>query len=182
MYTLSTPPPCVEDHNWPEDSYQHQEKAPSADIRRCYHLAKNLISTLKQDYAKNRAIRRRVRYYLHSAHRPVVFAKSDVCTTVAAPAVNVESRFRQLATEWKNETGNVSSLTALIAHPKYREIVKLDWEVVPFLLRDLQDNHGFWFPALREITNITPFDPSDEGNSKRMTKAWIQWGKKKRFI
>lgn len=94
----------------------------------------------------------------------------------------VENRFRRLAEEWSASVGNVSSLTAMAKHPKYREIIDLGWDVVPFLLQDLQQNHRFWFPALTEITTIQPYDPRDAGNSKRMIDAWIKWGKRKQLI
>jgi hypothetical protein len=94
----------------------------------------------------------------------------------------VAERFHQLAAEWSREVQNVSSLTAMAEHPKYRQIVDLQWDVVPFLLTDLQRNKRFWLPALHEITGIQPFDPSDAGNSKRMMSAWIKWGKNKRYI
>ena len=91
-------------------------------------------------------------------------------------------RFHRLADEWYRQVGNVSSLTAMTKHPKYREIVNLGWDAVPFMLDDLRRNHGVWFSALEEITKIRPFDPSDAGNSKRMIEAWVQWGKRKKLI
>jgi len=94
----------------------------------------------------------------------------------------IEHRFHQLADEWSSEVMNVSSLTALTTHRNYQEIIKLGWNVVPYLLMDLQKSNTFWFPALSEITKVQPFDARDAGNSKRMAKAWIEWGKKKRII
>jgi len=94
----------------------------------------------------------------------------------------VENRFHRLAEEWSASVGNVSSLTAMAEHPKYREIIDLGWDVVLHLLHDLQQNHRFWFPALTEITTIQPYDPRDAGNSKRMIDAWIKWGKRKQLI
>lgn len=92
---------------------------------------------------------------------------------------DVEACFRKLADEWSRDVGNVSSIAALTSHPKYKEIIDLGWDVVPYLLSDLQQNKRFWFPALHEITKIRPFDPSDAGNSRRMTEAWVKWGQKR---
>lgn len=50
------------------------------------------------------------------------------------------------------------------------------------MLKDLQENRGFWFTALYEITGIRPFDPRDAGNSKKMIEAWVKWGKLKKYI
>lgn len=94
----------------------------------------------------------------------------------------VQRRFNDLAARWQAETRHISSLADLASHPSYQEIVKLGWDVVPVLLSDLQRNKRFWFPALYQITNVRPFDPSDAGNGKRMTDAWITWGKRKGLI
>jgi hypothetical protein len=91
-------------------------------------------------------------------------------------------RFHRLASEWLNETRHVSSLTIMAGHPKYREIVGMGMNVVPFLIVDLERNRRFWLPALREITGIRPYDSSDEGNPKRMMRSWIQWGRNKNYI
>jgi hypothetical protein len=102
--------------------------------------------------------------------------------SVVVPEVPVGQRFRELADKWSEETGHVSSINDRISNPEYREIVKLGWEVVPNLLADLERTHRFWFPALTEITGLRPFDQSDAGNLRRMTEAWIRWGKKKGLI
>lgn len=94
----------------------------------------------------------------------------------------VDECFRRLANEWEQEIQNVSSVLVLTSHPNYREIVRLGWRVVPYLLRDLQTNRRFWFPALHEITGISPFDRSDAGDSERMLEAWVKWGKRKKLI
>jgi hypothetical protein len=94
----------------------------------------------------------------------------------------IEAKFNRLAIEWSDAIANVSSVSAMISHRKYREIVDLRWDALPFMLLDLQSSHRFWFPALAEITGIRPYDRRDAGNVKRMTDAWIAWGKKKKLI
>jgi hypothetical protein len=110
------------------------------------------------------------------------FLQSEVAVEESEPAKTetqetTPERFHRLADEWSREVSNVSSLTAMTSHPKYRQIVDMGWEVVPLLLADLEQNRRFWLPALREITGIQPFDPRDAGNSKRMTESWIKWGR-----
>lgn len=98
------------------------------------------------------------------------------------PAESVEVRFYRLAAEWSHSTAHVSSTTAMTAHPVYQQIISLGWEVVPTMLADLRDNRRFWFPALAAITGVRPFDRRDAGNGRRMTEAWLAWGKKKGLI
>ena len=95
---------------------------------------------------------------------------------------SIELRFRKLASKWTTQTAHVSSVEDLVSHPNYQEIIKLGWEVVPFLLTDLTQGQGFWFPALAAITSIRPFDPGDAGNGRRMAAAWIAWGKRKGLL
>ena len=94
----------------------------------------------------------------------------------------IADQFYRLADEWEQETSSVSSVQAITSHPNYRKIVDLQWDVIPFLLRDLQKNKRFWFPALYEITGIRPFDRGDAGDSERMLEAWVKWGQKRKFI
>jgi hypothetical protein len=95
-----------------------------------------------------------------------------------APA-ELSDRFYRLADDWSVETGHVSSTKDLTSNSSYQEIIRLGWDVVLLLLKDLQENQRFWFPALYAITGVRPFDPSDAGNSKRMVQAWIKWGNMK---
>ncbi len=118
-------------------------------------------------------------------HMPIQDAR--VCSVLEmeqpeASEQTIAERFRQQAAQWKRETGHISSVRDLVAHPAYQRIIQLGWDVVPCLLTDLAQNHGFWLPALAEITGIRPFDPSDAGNNRRMREAWLQWGKRKGMI
>jgi hypothetical protein len=110
------------------------------------------------------------------------YPESEDTVCIAELEPTIEEQFHRLANEWSQEMSTVSSVTALVSHPKYQEIIRLGWKVVPFLLVDLKTNGDFWFPALAEITGIRPFDRRDAGKSKRMTEAWIAWGKRKGII
>ena len=53
---------------------------------------------------------------------------------------STEARFRRLATTWKNAVAFLSSSRQRESHPAYVEIIGLGSAVVPFLLRDLEEN------------------------------------------
>lgn len=91
----------------------------------------------------------------------------------------VSARFQRLANQWSENTMHVSSASDLINDRHYQEIIDLGWDVVPYLLIDLQQNKRFWFPALAAITGVRPFDPSDTNSPRRMAEAWVRWGKLK---
>jgi hypothetical protein len=111
---------------------------------------------------------------------PVNVPRGDVKPPVAVGPLTegVEQRFRRLAAEWEDATEYISSTTEIINHPAYREIVGLGSEVVPLLLRDMEDHHTHWFWALREITGADPpLADSPGGNIPRMVQAWLNWAK-----
>ena len=78
-------------------------------------------------------------------------------------AESVEQKFQRLAAVWRAETGHLSSLTKMVSHPAYQEIIALGPEVVPSLLRDLEREPDHWFAALRAITGAQPVPPEDRG-------------------
>jgi hypothetical protein len=91
------------------------------------------------------------------------------------PPETIEERFRRLAAAWHKAVAYHSSATVRANHPAYREIISLGREVVPLLLRDLEDNHTHWFAALREITGADPIPKSAAGNISKMVEAWLAW-------
>ena len=102
---------------------------------------------------------------------------TPVKSTPDTPAETVEERFRRLAASWHRDTDCLSSMEAAASHPAYQEIIGLGAEVVPFLLRDLAENHTHWFTALETITGAQPISVADAGNVPRMAEAWLRWAK-----
>ena len=97
------------------------------------------------------------------------------------PAETLEQRFRRLASAWQEAVAYQSSTTVRNNHPAYREIIGLGLEVVPLLLRDLEDNQTHWFAALREITGANPIPESAAGNIPKMAEAWLRWAKDQNY-
>lgn len=180
--------PVLEQPETSSESGDWYEKSDS--VRQRPHYKCDFRATIaKKGYtffssANRRAARPRVRSWrLEKKHGyPQMLSRLLNEIVPREVAVPVEERFHQLADEWSREVRTISSVKDLTSHPDYQKIIALGWDVVPFLLTDLTQKHRFWFPALSAITGIRPFDPSEAGNSKRMTEAWIAWGKRKKLI
>jgi hypothetical protein len=92
-------------------------------------------------------------------------------------AKTLEERFRRLEAEWMAEVGHLSSYTAVVNHPAFREIVALGEAVVPLMLRDLEERPKLWVWALPEITGADPVATGDAGKIAKMSAAWVRWGR-----
>jgi hypothetical protein len=88
-----------------------------------------------------------------------------------------EDEFLRLSAQWHKDTDHLSSTSKSNAHPAYLEIIALGQGVVPFLLRDLENNRAHWFKALEEITGAHPLSPSIAGQIPKMAQAWLSWAK-----
>jgi hypothetical protein len=89
----------------------------------------------------------------------------------------LEQKFRRLVKQWREETLFISSSTEKMMHPSYQRIIGMGPAAVPLVLQEMQERGGHWFWALRAITEEDPVNPQDVGHVKRMTEAWLQWGK-----
>lgn len=101
---------------------------------------------------------------------------------IPAAVLSSKARFHKLADEWSEKTMHISSVSDLINDTRYQQIIDLGWDALPYMLEDLQKKKRFWFPALAAITGVRPFDPGDLSNPRRMTEAWVKWGRRKGLI
>jgi len=97
----------------------------------------------------------------------------------AVPIETVEERLRRLEAQWKADTQFLSDAGKITNHPAFRGIIDLGEEVVPLLLRDLQAQPSLWVWALQDITTENPVPACDSGNIRKMTEAWLRWGREK---
>ncbi|MCA1716885.1 MAG: hypothetical protein LC781_08565 [Actinobacteria bacterium] len=93
-----------------------------------------------------------------------------------------EQEFHELVDEWRAGTRLTSSLTDVVLHPAYQTIIGLGPGAVPLILRELQDRPAPWFWALSYITRADPVKPEDAGRLKKMTEAWLEWGRQRDLI
>ncbi len=94
----------------------------------------------------------------------------------------IEQQFNELANKWREETGLFSTSFHKI-NDSYLEVISLGKEVVPFLLRDLQNIGGAnWHTALKIITKENPISEQDLNSTKKIKEGWTAWGRKNNLI
>lgn len=107
---------------------------------------------------------------------------TPVAQSSAAPASEpLEERFQRLRQTWLREAGILSSMSAAAEHPAYQEIIRMGREVVPLLLRDMEENDTHWFIALEKITGAKPYFPGTAGKIPKLVEAWLAWAKDNRY-
>lgn len=87
----------------------------------------------------------------------------------------IEHEFRRLEAIWNAETGYSSSDDEIVAHPAFQAIIRMGWDVVPFMLQDLKQGPSLWVWALPAITGANPVNAADRGNIEKMSEAWLHW-------
>jgi hypothetical protein len=95
---------------------------------------------------------------------------------------SLETRFRELAEQWRRETGMYSAISKKVQHPAYRSIIDLGEEALPLILRELRDRPGHWFTALRALTKESPVPVGERADPKRARAAWLKWGQEQGLI
>jgi len=91
----------------------------------------------------------------------------------------IEQRLRRLEEQWKADTEFLSDAGKIVSHPAFRAIIALGRQAVPIMLRDLETQPSLWVWALPEIVGESPVSPGEGGNIRKMTEAWLKWGREK---
>jgi hypothetical protein len=114
-------------------------------------------------------------------------ATAPVQKPLVPPIEDLEQRFRRLDAQWKADTLVLSDPGKIMGHPAMRAIVAIGEEIVPLILRDLQDNPSLLVWALPEITGENLAPPRTEGgflkwNVDTQIEAWLRWGREKGLV
>jgi len=88
-----------------------------------------------------------------------------------------EQKFYRLLDAWRRDTEHISSVSAMILHPAYQQIIGMGTQVVPLLLKELQERPDYLFWALEAVTGVNPVVNFQLGNFDEMTKEWLHWGR-----
>ena len=105
------------------------------------------------------------------------------------PMESVEQQFRRLEAEWHRDTAVLSNPAKIMGHPAMRAIIGMGEQVIPFILRELQEptKQSLIMWALPEITGENLVPPRREGgfvkwNVSAQVDAWLQWGRAKGLV
>ena len=91
-----------------------------------------------------------------------------------------EAEFGQFAEQWRRDTFFHSSLSKKFTHPAYVTIMAGGKSVLPFILKDLENNPDHWFYALRYI--VRKDVASGAANFDDARAAWLDWGRTNNYI
>lgn len=177
MGGLATTWPCGDQRRLRRD-WSHSESAEPKKAQYAPRTRQRIYS----DKILRRAIDRQRKELLSAIARRLT-KEEQTATVVSVEQETVPQTFRRLAARWRAETAHVSSVPDIIMHPSYQEIMRLPKnEVVPLILRELRDNGGFWYPALYALTDKNPVRAQDVGNVRKMTDAWLEWGRSEEWL
>ena len=98
------------------------------------------------------------------------------CSTL--PERRMEDQFAEFVAEWQRGTGGLSSPRAIAGHPAYQQIIEMGAPAIPMILQELQENGGWWYPALRILTGENPVPEEAKGQPPLNRDAWLEWGRK----
>ena len=107
------------------------------------------------------------------------------CGTLDSPVIDegrAKERFSELVAEWRRRTGGLSSPKAIVTHPAYQQIIQMGERALPMIFRELQENGGWWYPALRTLTGENPVRKEAKGRPPLNKEAWLEWGQRNGFL
>lgn len=110
------------------------------------------------------------------------------CLSVQAAESILCKHFNVLSRNWREHCLRVSTSSdyhAYLDDPSYKELVKLGWSVVPFIMAAYEkqtssksdDDPCFWNFLLQDITGIKRVESSF--NTETEQRFWLQWWKKR---
>lgn len=87
----------------------------------------------------------------------------------------LEHKFNKYKTDWIKQTCYHSNPEIVYNNENYKNIISLGNKVIPFLIKDLNENNGDWIFALSSILGVDPVKDSSKGNWINMKKDWLKY-------
>lgn len=109
-----------------------------------------------------------------------VYLRQSAASQFLYESQELEQLFRQLVEEWDMETQFLSDLKEVVLHSAYQRIIGLGTQVIPLILREMQQRPSEWFWALRAISRENPAESCC--GVQQITAAWLKWGEQKGYI
>jgi len=97
-----------------------------------------------------------------------------------APTPELERAFSTLVEAWRKETLGLSRIDKKVMHPAYQKVIGMGPQVIPLILRELQDRPTYWFEALRSISHEDPAQSSQSFDEAK--DAWLSWGQAHQYM
>jgi hypothetical protein len=94
--------------------------------------------------------------------------------------VSLEAEFKELASQWYDDTRNISSAEQIVLHPAYQKIIGMGKDALPFVFRELKKTRGHWIWALAMILREDKAKPGMK--FREAVDAWLAWGERNGYI
>lgn len=143
-------------------------------------------------------VRRPARYYMRAltgSHVSVLlrgdqtnsisFALNIVPSSGTAPFTREDyerDRFRRIMSRWRDETSDLSQVSRIVANRNYLTLASFGKRALPWILADLRDNGGYWFPILEVLTGEQPETAAERATRGGMRQAWLRWGRSEGYL
>jgi hypothetical protein len=117
--------------------------------------------------------------YLEVGARDISFNKQR---DIYVSEESLELKFKSFSKRWREEIGGESSLSRITGNVNYLKVINLGKEVIPLILKELQEEPAPWFVALRVLTEEEKVGRDHPGNFRQIADDWIKWGKDNKYI
>ena len=107
-----------------------------------------------------------------SWERPVVPNKLGVVNSDP-----LHAQFKDLAEQWKRETGHISVTRTMATHSAYQSIIGMGDRALSFIFKDMTQEPDRWFWALEHITRVDPVPRQLKGDIDAETTLWLSWAR-----
>jgi hypothetical protein len=129
--------------------------------------------------------RERITYVAPRAAKPANLSATAIYRSKWRSIVatdDLSQRFRKLRDQWSRETEHLSSITQIVLHPAYQQIIGMGPAALPSIFADLANQPHHWFWALNAITGENPVPETDVGDLDAMRRAWFDWARERGHI
>lgn len=89
--------------------------------------------------------------------------------------IEVADLFSSLVSEWREATAYDSNVERIILNSAYQRIIGLGPQVLPHIMKDLDETRDHWFWALMAI--VGEDKASGQTSVGAATEAWLAWGR-----